>query len=134
MSTTVDGVRCKYGLSIIDHLTRFAPLVAIPNTSSKTVSSSVNERLIYIFSRPETLHPDQGMDFESQIIYHLQLVLEYHTTKTTPYHPQGRWVFERIHVIFHAVLATHVDMKQQDWPSLFPFVQLTYNIANSSTV
>ena len=134
LSATPDGVRCKYVLSIIDHLTRFALLVALPNKASETVAHVLIERVIGIFGEPEQLHSDRGMEFENEIIHQLQLILGYHKTKTTPHRPAGNAVSERLHSTLHAMLATHVDIKQQDWASFLLFVQLAYNTAYSSTV
>lgn len=84
ISTTPDWVRGKYGLSIIDRLTRFSLLVAIPNKSNETVARVIIESIIGIVGSPEMLHYGLGMEFENQIIHQVQLVLGYHNTRPRP--------------------------------------------------
>lgn len=45
------------------------------------------ERVIGVFGTLETLHSDQGLEFENQIIDQVQIVLGYHETKLTSYRP-----------------------------------------------
>lgn len=123
ISTSPDGVRCENVLSIIDHVTHFALLVALPRTSSEAVARVLTERVIGIFGVPEELHSDRRIEFENEINHQLQFVLGYDETKTTPYRPQGNSISERLHSTLHAMLVTHVDIKQQEnWVLLFPFV------------
>lgn len=74
VSTTPDGVRWKYVLSIIDHLTRFALLMDIHSNSNKTVAQILTECVIRIFGSPELLRSNLGMEFENQIVHQLQLL------------------------------------------------------------
>lgn len=53
---------------------------------------------------------------------------------TTPYRPQGCLVSERRHFTLHAMLATHMDIKQQDCPYILPFVQQACNTSYTSTM
>lgn len=55
-STNNTGVYCKYVLSMMDHLTRFAVLTPIPNKSAETVANVLIEKIISIFGPPEMLH------------------------------------------------------------------------------
>ena len=49
LSVTPDGVRHKYVLTIIDHLTRFALLCPLPNKEAKTIADALIERVFGIF-------------------------------------------------------------------------------------
>lgn len=60
------GVLCKDVLSIIDHLTRSALLVPLPNKEALTVANALIERAIGIFGPPGTLHSDLGPEFETK--------------------------------------------------------------------
>ena len=52
-------------MSVIDHLTRFLVLVAISGKSAATIARVLVERVFSVFSAPETLHSDQGAEFEN---------------------------------------------------------------------
>ena len=134
VSTSAAGIECKYVLSMMDHLTRFAVLVPVRNKAAETVAQAIIERIISIFGPPETLHSDQGSEFENMVIYKLQLILEYKKTHTTPYRPQGNSVSQRLHSTMHSMLAMHSAMDQSNWASLLPFVQLAHNTSFSATM
>ena len=91
VSTSAARIECKYVLSMVDHLTRFAVLVPVRDKAAETVAQAIIERIISIFGPPETLHSDQGSEFENEVIYQLQLILGYKKTCTTR---TGRRVIE----------------------------------------
>ena len=59
-------------LTIIDHFTRFAVLVALQDKKEKTIAKAVVERVFAIFRPPETLHSNQGPEFEIKVLKQLQ--------------------------------------------------------------
>ena len=71
----------RFILSVIDHLTRFVILIAIPNKEATTVVRHLVDRVISVFGPPETLHSDQGTEFENQLVKELQFVFGYKKTK-----------------------------------------------------
>ena len=78
------GLECSYALTIIDHLTRFAVLVALPDKKEEVIAKALVERVFGIFGQPETLHSDQGPEFENKVVKQLQDIFGYKKTKTTP--------------------------------------------------
>ena len=134
LSKSATGVPCKFVLSIMDHLTRFAILTPIPNKAAETVARVIIDRLISVFGPPETLHSDQGTEFENKIIHQLQTILGYEKTRTTPYRPQGNSVSERVHATMHTMLAMHSSMDYNNWADLLPLVQLAYNTSFNTTM
>ena len=133
-SLSAAGVPCKYVLTMMDHLTRFAVFTPIPNKSAETVARVIIERIISIFGPPEMLHSDQGPEFENKVIHQLQTILGYVKTRTTPYRPQGNSVSERVHSTMHAMLAMHSSIDRNNWAELLPFVQLAYNTSFSTNM
>ena len=120
---------------MMDHLTRFAVLLPVRDKAADTVvARPIIERIISILGRPETLHSDQGPEFENKVIYQLQQILGYKKTRTTPYRPQGNSVSERVHSTMHNMLAMHSAIDQSNWASLLPFVQLAPNTSFSTTM
>ena len=104
---------------MMDHLTRFAVLVLVRNKAAETVAQAIIERTISIYGPLETLHSDQGPEFENKVIYQLQLILGYKKAPTTPCRPQGNSVSERLQSTIHSMLATHSAIDQSNWASLY---------------
>ena len=118
----------------MDHLTRFAVLLPVRDKTAETVANAIIEIITSIFGPPETLHSDQGPEFENKGIYQLQQIFGYKKTRTTPYRPQGNSVSERVHSTMHSMLAMHSAIDQSNWATLLPFVQLAHNTTFSATM
>lgn len=99
-----------YILSVIDHLTRFVILIAIRNRGHNTIVGNLTERVCSVFGPPETLHSDQGLEFENQLVKELQNVIGHKKTRTTPYRPQGNSVLERVHSMAHNMVAMYTAL------------------------
>ena len=127
-------LKCSYALTIIDHSTRFAALVALPDKKEQTIAKALVERVFGIFGPPETLHSYQGPEFENKVVKQLQDVFGYKKTKTTPYRPQGNSVSERMHSTLHAMLSMYSNAAQNNWAEVLPFIQLAHNTSFSSTM
>ena len=59
-SVSPTGLKCLYDLTIIDHFTRFAMLVALPDKKEPTIVKALVERVFGVFGPPETLHSDKA--------------------------------------------------------------------------
>ena len=51
--------------SVIDHLTRFVVLIPTIDKAARTIVHHLIERMFSVFGPPETLHSDQGKEFEN---------------------------------------------------------------------
>ena len=100
-----------YELSVVDHLTRFLILVPLKDKSMSTAARALVTHVLSFFSAPETLHSDQGPEFENDLVRELQHVFGFKKTRTLPYRPQGNSVLERVHLIMHNMLATLANAK-----------------------
>ena len=65
----------RFILSVIDHLTRFVILVDIKDMAARTIVRHLIERVSSVFGSPETLHSDQGDEFDNELVRELQSVL-----------------------------------------------------------
>ena len=133
-SVSPTGPKCLYALTIIDHLTRLAVLVALPDKKEETIAKALVERVLGIFGPPETLHSDQGPEFENKVVKQLQDVFGDKKTKTTPYRPQGDSGLERMHSTLHAMLSMYNNIAQNNWAEVLPFIQQAHNTSFSSTM
>ena len=66
-SVSPKGLKCSYSLTTIDHLTRFAVLVALPDKKERTIAKALVERVFGIFGPPKTLHSDQSPEFKKKL-------------------------------------------------------------------
>ena len=55
-------------MSALDHWTRFLILDAIRDKSAATIARVIVERVLSVFSAPETLHSDMGAEFEYELV------------------------------------------------------------------
>ena len=133
-SVSSTRLKCPYALTIIDHLARFAVLVALQDKKEQAIAKALVERVFGIFGPPETLHSDQGPELENKVVKQLQDVFGYKKTKMTPYRPQGNSVSERIHSTLHAMLSMYSNIVQNSWAEVLPFIQLAHNTSFSSTM
>ena len=133
-SASTKRLKCSYELTTIDHLTRFAVPVALPDQKEHTIAKALVERAFGIFGPPKTLHSDQGPEFKNKVVKQLQDIFGYRKTKTTPYRPQGNSVSEGMHSILHAMLSMCSNIALNNWAEVLPFMQLARNTIFSSTM
>ena len=109
-------------------------LVALPDKKEQTIAKALVERVFCISGPPETLHSDQGPEFENKVVKQLQDVFGHKKTKTAPYHPQGNSVSERMHSTLHAMLSMYSNIALNSWAEGLPFIRLAHNTSFSSTM
>ena len=84
----------KYVLVICDHATRYPEAVPLRTTDTHRVA----EEFIVFFSRmgiPRETLSDQGTNFMSQLLKEIYRLLQVHSIRTTPYHPQTDGLVKR---------------------------------------
>ena len=62
----------QYILVIMDHYTRFAQAYATRYKSAKAAADKLFNDFIMRFEFPETMHHDQGGEFENKVFYSLE--------------------------------------------------------------
>ena len=124
----------RYVMSVIDHLTRFLVLAPLKDKTMATVARTLVDRVFSVFGTPESVHSDQGTEFENDLVRELQRVFGFRKTRTLPYRPQGNSVLERVHSTMHGMLAMYTDVAGDDWAELLPLIQLAHNTAYNKTL
>ena len=116
----------RYILTIIDHFSRYVKFYPLRSK----VAGSIVEKLsgfIRDFGVPETLLLDNAMEFRGHEMRQWAdahgIVLLY----TTPYHPQGNGVIERMHRTLKTVLGQLCQGYPHRWPSLVGKCQALMN-------
>ena len=89
-----------------DHFTRYAIAVPTRNMSAKTTASAFLNEFVAHYGYPSRLHSDQGAQFEGQIIRELCNLVAMTKSHTTPYHPAGNELTERLNKTLLSMLGT----------------------------
>ena len=82
---------------------------------------------------PESLHIDQGQNFESALIQEICQLLGVKKTRTTPYHPQTDGLVERFNRTVLDMLSMAVQQDEHEWDLLLPQVMLAYRTSVQET-
>ena len=85
----------RYLLVVQDYFTKWPEAIPIPDQTA----ACITWELVKIFSTigiPDTLHSDQGQNFESLILQQTLDTFGVNKSRTSAYHPQGDGMVERL--------------------------------------
>ncbi|KAL5010990.1 hypothetical protein ScPMuIL_013295, partial [Solemya velum] len=116
----------KYILVVQDYFTKFVETFALPNQEAKTVARKVVDEVFSRYGVPETIHTDQGSNFESQLFSELCENLQITKTRTTPFHPQSDGMVERFNRTLLSMLSCYVSDYGADWDIHLPKILMAY--------
>ena len=87
----------RYVLTMIDHSTRWLEAVALRNCSASDCAQAILKTWIYRYGPPAVLHSDNGPQFTSSVLQKLTQAHNIRQSHSTPYHPKGNSIVERVH-------------------------------------
>ncbi|KAG7491797.1 hypothetical protein MATL_G00007640 [Megalops atlanticus] len=119
----------RYVLIAMDYFTKWPEAYAIPSQETAVIVDRLLEGLFSRFGVPESLHSDQGRNFESQVFAEVCRRLGIEKTRTTPLHPQSDGLVERFNRTLATQLALLTSEHQRDWDCHLPLVLLSYRTA-----
>ncbi|CAI5681311.1 unnamed protein product [Oreochromis niloticus] len=118
-----------YVLVAMDYFTKWPEAYAIPDQEAETVADVLVEGMFSRFGTAETLHSDQGRNFESKVFAAMCERLGIKKTRTTPLHPQSDGLVERFNRTLAQQLAILTSEHQQDWDYHLPLILMAYRSA-----
>ena len=116
----------KHILVIGDHFTKWYEAIPLPDQTAITTANALVDHWISRFGCPQSLHSDQGRNFESKLFEQLMQLLEVDKTRTTPFHPQSNTVIERMNKTLQNMLAKCINEEQSNWSQQLPDVMMAY--------
>ena len=123
----------RYILTVTDHFSRYVKFYRLRTKTSNEVSKRFQDYL-YDFGAPQYLLLDNGGEFTSQQFRDLCRTYHIKLGYTTPYHPRGNSVTERMHQTLKTVLANLCRGHPLRWPNYIGECQRVLNSAIHITI
>ncbi|WKY04700.1 hypothetical protein Q1695_005594 [Nippostrongylus brasiliensis] len=117
----------KYILCLIDHFTKYAVAVALPDCTAVSVAHAIVSNFILVYGAMSELISDNASYLKGDLLTELGRLLQIGRHFTTPYHHQGNGVCERIFQTFQEMLRTYIDSDQLNWDVFLPACVFAYN-------
>lgn len=119
---------------VVDHFTRWADTIPLPNQTAEVCAKALFERVFSVFGLPRVLHGDRGSNFESPIFKELCNLLGVRKTTTSPYHPQGNSRCERMNKTILSGLRSRIESisDQVDWDEHLSEILMAYRVTPHS--
>jgi len=122
-----------YILVISDYFTKWSEAIPLPNICAETVAREFVHRFVCQFGAPDSLHTDQGKNFDSMLIKEVCRLLGIDKTRTTAYHPQSDGLVERLNRTILGMLSTVLEEDFRDWDLRLPLIMLAYRTSVQET-
>uniref|UniRef100_A0A3B1IQI2 Gypsy retrotransposon integrase-like protein 1 n=1 Tax=Astyanax mexicanus TaxID=7994 RepID=A0A3B1IQI2_ASTMX len=123
----------RYILVAQDYFTKWVEAYALPNDQAVTVAEVLTSEWVCRYGAPQTLHSDQGSNFESEVFQKMCELLGVEKTRTTPFRPQSDGQVERFNATLQKILATTAERCHWDWDLMTPFAVMAYRATKHSS-
>lgn len=124
----------RYVLVVEDYFTKYVNLYALPDQKATTVATCLFKEYVMEHGIPETLHSDQGRQFESDLVKGMCQMLGVRKTRTTPYNPKSDGMVERFNRTLIDQLAKTLLSCAGEWDGFLKQIAFAYNTSvHSST-
>ncbi|KAJ8369382.1 hypothetical protein SKAU_G00094100 [Synaphobranchus kaupii] len=121
-----------YVLVIQDYFTKWVEAFPLPNERAVTVAEVLASEWMCRYGAPQTLHSDQGRNFESEVFQKMCTLFGIKKTHTTPFRPQSDGQVERFNATLQKILATTAEQCHWDWDLMIPYAVMAYRATKHS--
>ena len=121
-------------LVVVDRLTKQS--IFILTTDEVTSAELAMLFIQHVFAKhgvPSHVTSDRGTEFVSRFFRSLGTVLNMKLHFTSGYHPEADGQTERVNQMLEQYLCHYVSYQQDNWSTLLPLAEFTYNNAPSET-
>ena len=126
-------IRDRYCLCLIDSHTRYPFAYPLRSATAKTVCQC----LIDVFAQagvPSQITSDQGTSFTAEITTKFLEIFGCSPIWSTPLHPEGNFLVERLNQIFKKTLAHVCKLQPRQWHKFVPLVLWSIREARNQTL
>jgi transposase InsO family protein len=126
----------QYIMVMSDHFTKWVEAVPMLNQRAETVAKAFVNEVVTRHGVPSKLLPDQGRNFEADLMKQVFSLLGVRKLRTSPYHPQTDGKVERMDRTLKGILTAYVNKDHNVWDdhlrlALFAY---RYSVHSSSGV
>ena len=122
----------EYILVAQDYFSKWPFAVPMPDQKAERIVRILKDQIFTVVGPPEKLHSDQGRNFESYILSELCKAFRITKSRTTPYHPMGDGLVERMNRTLLSLLHTYTE-SQGDWEEHLQLLLFAYRTTKHSS-
>ena len=116
----------RFILTVQCSFIKWAEAYAIPNQRASTCARVLIENWICRFGVPDSIHSDQGRNFELQLFQETCMLLGINKTRSTAYHREGNGQAENLHRTMKGMLTARAEEQQGHWDEQLDFCMMAY--------
>ena len=105
----------EYALVCCDHFTKFVQIYPTRNKSALAAADKIYNELVLKYGFCNRIHHDQGREFHNTLFKRLNQLSGTAQSNTTPYHPQGNGLTERMNRTVINMLKTLGEKEKTHW-------------------
>ena len=123
----------EYILVAQDYFSKWPFAVPMPDQRAERIVRILKDQIFTVVGPPEKLHSDQGRNFESLILSELCKAFRISKSRTTPYHPMGDGLVERMNRTLLNLLRTYTE-SCGDWEEHLQLLLFAYRTTKHSSM
>jgi len=122
----------QYLLVVQDYFSKWPFARPIADQTADRIVQVLRDEVFTLVGPPQRLHSDQGRNFESRILGDLCTAFGVKKSHTTPYHPMGDGLVERMNRSLLTLLRTYVE-RENDWERHLQLLLFVYRTTRHSS-
>lgn len=117
----------RYIIVGIDHMSKWLELAATKTFDANTTAEFIVQCFIGGIGTPESIHSDQGRNFESAVFQRVCELCGISKTRSTSHHHEGVGLVERVIRTVKDILRCHINSTHDNWDDLLYVIKFCYN-------
>ena len=122
----------QYLLVAQDYFSKWPFAKPMPDQKAERIVQILKDEVFTVVGPPQKLHSDQGRNFESRLLGDLCKAFGVSKSHTTPYHPMGDGLVERMNRSLLSLLRTYVE-RENLWEEHLQLLLFVYRTTKHSS-